>query len=139
MTITHGDIDEVRASAIDEILARRSGCQKPNDSGLPMPRSLTCWVWWDKQRHADLALWQNCLFAAANAEAADVTGTATRIYVRLGGLLKSSLSRRDRARMKRERGAPKPEPELIDVVGIMGALNEASEAMKPKRKRGKQK
>lgn len=100
--IAHGDIDEVRSQAIDEILARRNGRGAQDNSGLPMPKQLTSWVWWDKQRHADLPLWQHCLYAACNADAEDPITTASKIYVRLGGALKSSLSRRDRARMKRE-------------------------------------
>lgn len=92
MTIPRGDIDEVREAAVLEIMQRlksgNSGSRKVvsrEGSGLPMPQQLTSWVWWDTQKHADLSLWQNCLFAACNADAKDPMSTATAMYVRLGG------------------------------------------------------
>lgn len=42
---------------------------------------------------------------------------------------------RDAVQIERQLAAPPPDPELIDVIGIMGALKEATEALKPKRKR----
>jgi hypothetical protein len=113
--ILRGDVDEVREAAIDEILERRNRKGTPDDSGLPMPKELTAWVWWDKQRHADLPLWQHCLYAAAQAGCRDISGTATKLYVRLGGVLKSSLSRRDKARLKKETA----NSDLSDMIAAM--------------------
>lgn len=64
------------------------------------PSEISCWIWYDKQKHADLDLWQQCLLAAHNAGAGDTIQTATMMYRTRGGAFRDPRSRRDRRPLK---------------------------------------
>lgn len=64
------------------------------DSGLPRPKAISCWTWYDTQHHMDLALWQNCLLAVHEAGTEDVKEVAEKKYDALGGRRSHGLSRR---------------------------------------------
>lgn len=67
----------------------------------PAHVDISCWIWYDKQNHADLELWQNSLLAAYNAEAKDLHDAATKIYLRLGGQLKAKKPPRRKGKVIR--------------------------------------
>lgn len=86
---------------------------KPNGNGngasavatrLPdsaKPEDISSWIWYDRQTHADLKLWQECLLAVYNAGAKDVVGVAEKKYDALGGIRLDGLTRGQKARIRK--------------------------------------
>lgn len=89
-----GDEDPQRAAFLDGLLkGKRPIGILPDDM---RPREIGCWTWYDKANHEDLGLWQLCLRCTHMAGAKDLLGTATKMYLRLGGVIKAPRARRRR-------------------------------------------
>jgi hypothetical protein len=60
---------------------------------LAKPEGVSTWNWL-RPEFEDLSHWQNCIVAAANADAKNILLTARGMYIRQGGKIKVTKSRK---------------------------------------------